>query len=276
MSFASTPVTRTLVLGLVASSVAVSLFDVKHYFYISVGTHILRYHQVWRFLIYQLCYTNSSEVLFAAMSLYNMRAIEQLWGSRKYASFIAVTALFTAIIPPFLLTAVLRPLSLGRFEYLPAGPTPIIFAILAQYHAMIPHVYKYRVALSTAAPGNDDSMGLTFSDKSTRYLIALQLALFQLPGSLLGAAVGWVVGYSWRNELIPARLTRWRVPGWVVGLRSQKRNRGFEEMRRRLEGEGSGSGSSTGAASGLQQPADSDNRRRTMGQQLMDEVRGAF
>jgi hypothetical protein len=85
MSFASAPVTRVLVVGLVASSIAVSLFDVKHYFYISVGTHVLRYRQTWRALIYQLCYTNSSEVLFASMVLYNMRIIEQLWGSRKYA-----------------------------------------------------------------------------------------------------------------------------------------------------------------------------------------------
>ncbi|KAK3683939.1 hypothetical protein B0T22DRAFT_266464 [Podospora appendiculata] len=273
MSFTNAPVTRTLVLGLVGASIAASLFDVKHYFYISVSTHFLRYHQAWRALIYQLCYTNSSEVLFAAMALYNMRAIEQLWGSRKYASFIAVTALITAVVPPLLLTLVLRPLSLWTFDFLPAGPTPIVFAILAQYHAIVPHTYKYRVALSTAAPTNDDSAALTFSDKSYRYLLALQLALFQWPGSLLGAVVGWVVGYSWRNELLPGTLTRWRVPGWVVGLRTQKSNEGFEGVRRRLEGEGS----SSGTASGIQQPAEGDaNRRRTMGQQLMDEVRGAF
>ncbi|KAK3387608.1 hypothetical protein B0H63DRAFT_161577 [Podospora didyma] len=277
MSFTSAPVTRALVLGLVASSVAASLLDVKHYFYISVGTHILRYRQLWRLLTYQLCYTNSSEVLFAAMALYNMRTIEQLWGSRKYASFLAVTSLFTAIIPPLLLTAVIRPLSFGKFEYLPAGPTPIIFAILAQYHAIIPHTYKYKVALSTSPPTNGDALGVTVSDKSLKYFMVFQLALFQLPGSLLGAMVGWVVGYSWRNELLPGRLTRWRIPGWVVGLRSKKRNGGFEGMRRRLEGESEGS-ASAGIASGAQPSGngEGENRRRTMGQQLLDEVRGAF
>ena len=85
MSFANAPVTRTLVVGLIASSIAASLFDVKHYFYISVGTHFVRYRQLWRALAYQLCFTNSSEVLFGSMALYNMRTIEQLWGSRKYA-----------------------------------------------------------------------------------------------------------------------------------------------------------------------------------------------
>ncbi|KAL2139312.1 hypothetical protein VTI28DRAFT_5349 [Corynascus sepedonium] len=274
MSFASTPVTRTLVLGLVGSSIAASLFDIKHYFYISVGTHILQYRQTWRTLIWQLCYTNSSEVLFGAMALYNLRVVEQQWGSRKYASFILVSGLLTSIIPPVILTAFLRPLSWGVFDFLPAGPTPIIFAVLAQYHAMVPHVYRYKVALSTGPPSdNDEASGLTFSDKSTKYFMALQLALFQWPGSLLGAGIGWLVGQAWRSELLPGALTRWRVPGWVVGMRSPKSSERFEGMRRRLESEGA----STGAASGAQQQGGGDgNRRRTMAQQLLDEARGAF
>ncbi|KAK4042043.1 hypothetical protein C8A01DRAFT_44928 [Parachaetomium inaequale] len=274
MSFTSTPVTRTLVLGLVGGSIAASLFDVKHYFYISVGTHILQYRQTWRALVWQLCYTNSSEVLFAAMALYNLRVVEQQWGSRKYASFVAVSWLLTSIIPPVVLTAILRPLSWGTFDFLPAGPTPLIFAILAQYHAMVPHIYQYKVALSTGAPtGNDDAAAVTFSDKSTKYFMALQLALFQWPGSLLGAGIGWLVGHAWRSELLPGALARWRVPGWVVGMRSPKGSERYEGMRRRLESEGA----STGAASGAQQQAGGDaNRRRTMGQQLLDEVRGAF
>jgi hypothetical protein len=85
MSFTNTPVTRALVLGLIGSSIAVNLLDIKHYFYILVDVHIWRFHQLWRVLIYQLCYTNSSEALFAAMTIYHMRVIERMWGSRKYA-----------------------------------------------------------------------------------------------------------------------------------------------------------------------------------------------
>lgn len=33
----------------------------------------------------QSCYTNSTSLLFAAMSLYHLRIIERLWGSRKFA-----------------------------------------------------------------------------------------------------------------------------------------------------------------------------------------------
>jgi hypothetical protein len=139
---------------------------------------------------------------------------------------------------------------------------------------MIPHIYKYKVAFSTGAPTNNaDESGLTFTDKSTKYVMALQLALFQWPGSVLGAAVGWMVGQAWRSELLPGALMRWRVPAWLVGMRSPKSSERFEGMRRRLESEGA----STGAASGAQQQTGGEgNRRRTMAQQLVDEVRGAF
>lgn len=85
MSFTNAPVTRSLVLGLASASIGASLFDIKHYFYILVDPQILRYRQTWRVLTYQLCYTNSTEVLFACMALYQMRVVERMWGSRKYA-----------------------------------------------------------------------------------------------------------------------------------------------------------------------------------------------
>jgi len=85
MSFTDVPVSKVLVLGLVASSMAVSLADAKHYFYFRLDTHLWRHWQLWRLLAFQLVYTNSTEVLLGAVTLYQMRIIERLWGSRKYA-----------------------------------------------------------------------------------------------------------------------------------------------------------------------------------------------
>ncbi|KAK5636343.1 hypothetical protein RRF57_012055 [Xylaria bambusicola] len=252
-------------------SIAASLLDIKHYFYIFVDLHIWRFHQTWRALIYQLCYTNSSEVLFAAMTLYNLRSIERLWGSRKYATFIFITFLLTSILSPALLALFLQPLSLGLVNYLPAGPTPIIFAALAQYHAMIPHLYKYRIATSMSQSPNEPFQGITFSDKSYRYLLALQLALFQWPGSIFGALVGWIVGYAWRMEVLPRSLMRWRIPGWIIGIRTPRRSQEFEGLRRRLEDEGVPTASTTGV-----EGQSGNERRRTMGQQVMDQFQGTF
>lgn len=179
------------------------------------------------------------------------------------------------------MTVLLRPLSRGFLNYLPAGPTPVIFAILAQYHSMVPLTYQYRVSTSAKAPRPDaaaqqladEPMAVSLSNKSFQYALALHLAVLQWPGSVLGAAVGWLVGYAWRTELFPQAVTRWRLPGWLVGRPSPRRDTAqFERLRQRLEGEGDAvAGASTGTRG-----ADGLGRRRTMGQQILHQVQEAF
>jgi hypothetical protein len=136
---------------------------------------------------------------------------------------------------------------------------------------MVPHIYKYRIATSIYQSPNDQFQGITFSDKSYRYLLALQLAFFQWPGSILAALVGWVVGYAWRMEVLPRSMMRWRIPGWIVGIRTPRRSQEFEGLRRRLEDESTPPATTTG----VQGPSGGGSgRRRTMGQQVMDQFRG--
>jgi len=267
--FANAPVSKWLLFGIIALSIAVSITDSKYLFYIQVMPHLWRYKQAWRLLIWQSCYTNSTEVLFAVMTIYYMRTIERLWGSRKFASFLFTLYPFTTLIPPLLIALVLRPLSFNNINYLPAGPTPLIFALLAQYHSAIPHVYKYRIATSTLASSGNAPDGIVFSDKSITYLLASQLALSQLPGSLLAAGVGWGVGIAWRNDLFPESLIWWRLPGWLVG--SKREGEGFEGLRRRLEGEGRASG-----VEGTESVRGETRQRRGMLREFADQFRGAF
>ena len=178
----------------------------------------------------------------------------------------------TLLLPP-ILTTILRPLSFNAINHLPAGPTPLIFAVLAQYHAAIPTVYKYRIATSDMSPASSSlnarqSLGLVFSDKSLIYLLAGQLALSSFPGSALAAGVGWMVGVAWRGEWGPAVWSRLRIPGWVVGEKKAEVGAGFEGLRRRLEGEGSGSG--------VDGRREGEARRRTLGRGILDQFRGAF
>lgn len=129
------------------------------------------------------------------------------------------------------------------------------------------------MATSASPPANAPFAGLTFSDKSYTYLLAIQLSLAQFPGSLLAAFVGWSIGYSWRNEILPEPITQWRIPGWMVGMESQKRREGFEGLRRRLEGENADAALATGADG---RTGGDVGRRRTLGRQLLDQFRGAF
>ncbi|KAL8669034.1 MAG: hypothetical protein Q9168_006358 [Polycauliona sp. 1 TL-2023] len=249
--FTAAGVSKWLFFGTIASSILVSITDTKHLFHIQLVPHLSRYKQFWRLLLWQSCYNNSGELLLGVMTLYNLRIIERLWGSRKFASFLMAILFPTLLIPPILL-AFLRLITFSTLNVLPAGPTPLIFALLAQYHASIPTVYKYRLLLSSSSTN-----ALTLSDKSLVYLLAGQLAWSSLPGSLIGATTGWLVGAAWRRELGPELWTTWRLPAWITGGKQERRG-DFEHLRRRLEGEGrgmhtqvDGEGSSTPRDSGL-------------------------
>lgn len=156
---------------------------------------------------------------------------------------------------------------MGKINYLPAGATAVVFAVLSQFHAVIPHVFKYRLAISPLT--GDSSQSLTFSDKSYTYLLALQLSLSQFPGSLLQACIGWTVGYVWRNDLLPASISAWRVPGWMVGAQRTSKREEFDGLRRRL-GEGVDA-SSTGANRLAEAQG---GRRRTLAGRVIDQFRG--
>lgn len=197
------------------------------------------------------------------------------------------------LLPPLILTFVLRPLTFGRINHLPAGPTPIIFALLANYYAAIPYTYRYKIApyassSSTSAGGSSGSntqrisslwaKSITLTSKSTSYLAPLQLALSQMPGSLLAAAVGWAIGTAYRRDVLPYAST-WRVPGWLVG---EEKKRGFEGLRARLDAErerdGAGAGLATGILAGETGQGEARQRgqaqRRTLGEMVAEQFRG--
>lgn len=83
--FTNAPVSKALIVAVVLFSFLATLTDTKYFVWIEVRPHLLDYWQFWRLLTWQLCYTNSTEVLFASMALYQLRVLERLWGSRKFA-----------------------------------------------------------------------------------------------------------------------------------------------------------------------------------------------
>lgn len=145
---------------------------------------------------------------------------------------------------------ILRPLSLGYVNYLPAGPTAIAFAILAQFHAAVPYAYRYRISGSTTA--DLAGRGAILTSKSVSYLLPLQLAASQLPGSAVAAGIGWLVGYAYRLDMLPGA-SAWRIPFWRDSDSDKAR---YEGLRRMMEGnvgvEDHGSG--TGLASSSNEP----------------------
>lgn len=82
----NTPLTKTLLIYTLASSIALSILDIKHFAPIHVSPHFWPYGQFWRALLWQVAgFTNSTEALFAAMLVYHLRVVERAWGARKLA-----------------------------------------------------------------------------------------------------------------------------------------------------------------------------------------------
>lgn len=80
------PLTKTLLIYTIASSIALSILDVKHLASIYVSPHFWPYAQFWRALVWHVAgFANSTEALFAAMLVYHLRVVERAWGKRKMA-----------------------------------------------------------------------------------------------------------------------------------------------------------------------------------------------
>ncbi|KAF7170089.1 hypothetical protein CNMCM5623_002638 [Aspergillus felis] len=80
------PITKLLLIYTIASSIALSILDIKHLASIRVSPHLWPYAQFWRLATWQLAgFSNSTEALFAAMLAYHLRVVERAWGKRKFA-----------------------------------------------------------------------------------------------------------------------------------------------------------------------------------------------
>lgn len=249
-SLTHAPTTRFLLFSSIGSSILTSLLDLKPHAAINPTPHLWPYLQFSRLLTFQLAYTSAVEVLVSAALLYQFRALERLWGSRKYASFIFVSWMcLTALIP--LLGISLKLSTFGVYNHIPSGLVGIVFAAMAAWAEEVPRLYRYKILTSASdSPENADAKGVVFSDKSTTYLLATQLALSQFPYQILPAAMGWMVGSAWMGEMLPGGMGRYRVPRWVVGESMVKERGQFEGLRRRLEEEGSRDGMRTVTSSG--------------------------
>jgi len=202
MSFHHAPVSKGLMIGLGIASILGSLFDVKHYMYLQLVPHISRHRQFWRLFTHTFGFINSSELFIAEILLFNVSVqIERLFGSYRFGSFVVVATLASSLLS-FLSLLLFHRLGLN---YIPAGPIALLFSILYQYLRIVPSTYRFSI------------FSLQVTNKIFMYILAVQLAMSQWPGSLLVSVVGLLTGQIYRSDFVGLKSYRlpWRLAAMV-------------------------------------------------------------
>nr|CAG8460756.1 4902_t:CDS:2 [Entrophospora candida] len=173
--FRNAPITKALLLCVSGCSLAAYLLDRKSLFQLQLNPQITTNHELWRLLTSNIALTTSGEFFFGSIAIYQLRIIEQQFGSSKYAAFFFIS---TALSTIFEVGALFFGRSYG-LTHIPPGPYGFIFAALYQYMKMIPSVHKYKL------------LGLPFGKKTIVYFMgALPLLAFRYPHSIIGGVCG--------------------------------------------------------------------------------------
>jgi len=160
--------------------------------------------QYWRLGVHHLAFSSSSELFIAEILLFNIGVqVERQYGVLKFASFAVISTLLSTLLEFLSLILFHR----AGLDYIPPGPSALIFSIIYQYSRIVPSSYNFRI------------FGLPLTNKSFAYVFALQLSLSHLPGSAVASVIGILAGQIYRSDL--ASLKAYRLPPWMASFASK-------------------------------------------------------
>ncbi|KAI9492843.1 hypothetical protein BDB00DRAFT_826662 [Zychaea mexicana] len=180
--FRNAPVTKFLVQIISGCSLAVTLLHGR-------SSPALRY-PLWRGLSSVLAFPALGPGVVGTFLIYRMRVIERFYGSPKYAAYLFFSMMTSLIF------------QVGFKSY--SGPHALVFAMLYQYHHIVPVTSRFPVAA-----------GVVLTDKMYVYMAALQLLLS--PTTIAPSLCGLVAGMMYHTNV--ADIQRWRFPQWMFPKR---------------------------------------------------------
>ncbi|KAJ2744024.1 hypothetical protein GGI20_003295 [Coemansia sp. BCRC 34301] len=151
--------------------------------------------QSWRLVSSLSGFPTLPKVVAGLLLLYQMRAVERMLGTRRFASFLVVSGIVGQ-------TLLVLAMALTRISVVAGGPYVMLFACVQQFYVLVPPSYA-RV------------MGIAVTDKwpayaTAAYLMAPSMAVL-LP-AVAGVAAGLVYGAD------VAGLKCWRLPAWIEDM----------------------------------------------------------
>eukprot|EP00904_Undaria_pinnatifida_P006484 jgi/Undpi1/2966/HiC_scaffold_14.g06343.m1 len=247
----SSPVTK----GVLASTLVASAFlharDPDGNFNVTLDIwRVLTEGELWRLVSCHAVCTSMGPLLATSLSLYRLRSLEPLLGSKKFAAFVAVTSVLTI---PFEASAGVY---FGTVRLTP-GPLPLVFALLVVYYAIVP----------PSKPRLFGALGMEFTDKAFTFAVAGMLACCEGWNSMVPAVCGVLVGGLYLMDTMSIQSVR--LPSIVYRCFSRF-SRPLTAFFRRGGGASSPPSNSTGGAHGTRAI-----RRPRQPQPLLGPTRGA-
>lgn len=193
--FETAPITKglcvcTIVAGVVGGFTKGSLE-------LNVYPKIVTNKEVWRLFTGQVFFSSSSEIVLGALLLYSFRALERLFGSKKFAGFAVFLLLSSSLVQLAILFSSKDTIS----SFLP-GPYALVFGLFCNYVMDVPRMWRFRV------------LGFVISDKTLIYLMGLQMFFSQGYKSIYPSVIGLVLGVLVNSPYLPFR--KFRLPSWLV------------------------------------------------------------
>ncbi|KAJ1781638.1 hypothetical protein LPJ59_007003 [Coemansia sp. RSA 2399] len=182
----------------------------RHHVRLRIVPYVVRDWQFWRGATSLISFSTYTELLVGMLVIYQLRTVERLFGTRKYASFLFTAGLVAQALCIFsvwgllqtrrtLAAAIIANLSVAAAT----GPHALIFAALYQFHVHVP-------ALRRSAAG---FMGVSVSDKWTIYVMAMGLWPSSRLGAIVPSAAGVAAACVYNANI--AGLMDWRFPQWA-------------------------------------------------------------
>lgn len=218
--FKNLPVSAGLVTALLVVPLAVSLFDLKPYFVYAYAPFISEWHQYWRLLVLQAQFQNQSEVLLSIVLVaLKLKNLERVYGSDRFVKHLILLGVYNML--GIALVSFVGYMGFRYNLFVPAGPYGVLFGLIYCHHLNTPASYlvelNFSNVLSLQPFGREVSIVL--NDKFDMHVLSLMLTFNQgLVSSPVVAAMGYVIGYLYFNELLPVTDTSIGVQLISVGV----------------------------------------------------------
>ncbi|CAO3644878.1 unnamed protein product [Cunninghamella echinulata] len=189
--FRNAAVTKVLVTVIGSCSTLASLFE----------SHLLSTSKqpVLQSISSQWVFPSIGSTVVGTWLIYKLRVIERRYGSSKFAALVFISIAVSTFFQQIANTAF-------HGQYSISSPYALIFAILYQYHIIIPQTNQLPF------------LSMTINDKTYVYAAAIQLFAQRMPTSILSCFCGLLTGMVYNNNI--GNIQKWRFPQWIRSFSS--------------------------------------------------------